>query len=115
MSHKTEINFGIDGQTATAEPYTKWQNIKLKPSKLWTAAFVEINNISYGPILKPTQEHNIEMKINTDIYKSQIVINDIPVFENKYYILGKLVISTHDKINNINDIVDFIDCSFYDH
>jgi len=111
-----KIFFGVDGKNSLSTgPYTVWKNIKLKSSNLWSAAYVEVNNISYGPVLKPTQHHIIEMNVNTNTYKSQILINNKPVFEDKHYILGKLIVTTNKSSLNENDIVDFIECSYYDH
>ena len=110
------IPFGLNGKTAssTGRPYASWQNLKLKTSDLWKVAFVESEGKSYGPLLKPSQDHNVEMKVDNN-YKAHIYINGQSVLSDNHYIFGELVVSVINLNVNTNDIVDFIEESFYDH
>ena len=109
------IPFGLDGKTSSSGPYASWKNLKLKASNLWKVAFIEVAGKSYGPLIKPTQNHNVEMKINTNNYKAQILLDGVSIFEDQYYILGQLVVSVTDSNVQVSDVVDFVDDSFYDH
>jgi hypothetical protein len=110
------IPFGLDGKTSnsTSGPYAFWKNLKVKSSNLWKVAFIEIAGKSYGPLLKPSQEHIVVMKVDND-YKSHIYINGKSVLTDNYYIFGELVVSVVNTNVTMNDIVEFIEESFYDH
>jgi len=110
------IPFGLDRKTAkfTGSPFASWLNLKLKSSNLWKVAFVEINGKSYGPLLKPTQNHDVVMKVGSD-YKAHVYINGQSVIMDNMYIGGDVVVSLNDTSTNINNLVDFIEESFYDH
>ena len=110
------IPFGLDGKTAkfSGSPYASWQNLKVKASNLWKVAFVEIDGKSYGPLLKPTQEHNVDMRVGNDDH-AHIYINGNSVFKYKHYIGGELVVSVDNSQVTVNDLVEFIEESFYDH
>ena len=109
------IPFGLDGKTSSSGPYASWKNLKLKASNLWKVAFIEVAGKSYGPLIKPTQNHTIDMSINDRSYKAQILVNGASVFEDQHYILGNLVVSVNDPTVQITDLVDFVEESFYDH
>ena len=111
------IPFGYDTKNNpnNVGPYTAWKNIRLKSSNLWKVAFIEIADKSYGPLIKPTQNHKVEMKVNTSNFKAQILLNGVSIFEDQHYILGYLVVSTTDVSVQVSDLVDFVDESLDDH
>ena len=111
------ISFGLDGKNCASSgtPFAAWKNIRLKSSNLWKVAFIEIAGKSYGPLIKPTQNHTIGMKVNENTYKAQIMLDGKSIFEDQHYILGHLVVSVTDSKVTVSDLVDFVNESFYDH
>ena len=108
------IQFGVDGKKSSGGPLGIWNNIKLKKSVNWNAAFVEIDGKSYGPVLRPTQDHTLELDISVD-YQTQILINRQPVYSSKHYISADLVVSLTNKDANANTFIEYIPAEFYDH
>ena len=108
------IPFGLDGKTSSGGPAASWKNLILKPSSFWKVAFVEVNGKSYGSLLKPSQHHNIAMKISGD-YQAHVYINEQSVLTDKHYIFGELVVSVNQPDVTINQLVDFVEETFYDH
>ena len=111
------IPFGLDGKISSGSggPYASWKNLNLKASQLWTVAFVEVDGKSYGPLIKPTQNHTIGMKVNDNTYKAQILLDGKSIFEDQHYILGHLVVSVTDSKVTETDLIDYVNESFYDH
>lgn len=110
-----KLHFGLDKTQPSSGPYSSWFNLLLKKTQDWSVAFVEIDGKSYGDLLKPTQDHKIEMTVNADTYEIYLKVNNKVIQKYKHYFSGNLVISTTNSNITENQLVDKISESFYDH
>ena len=107
------IPFAYIATTATSGPYAKWKNIKLKQSDKWKVGFVEIKGHSYGDLLKPTQEHTVGMFI--DVYDACLKINNKTYFKQNTYFEATLVLDVINDSVKVDDFIEYLNESFYDH
>ena len=110
-----KLHFGLDKSQPSTGPYSSWFNLLLKKSKDWSVAFVEIDGKSYGDLLKPTQDHKIEMTVNGDTYEIYLKINNKVIQKYTQYFSGFLVVNTTNDTVTENQLIDKISESFYDH